>query len=37
MNDSLYKLLPKEYKDIMFAIKGIYYKKLGKVICLKVH
>ena len=27
LNDSLYKLLPKEYKDLMFQIKGIYYKK----------
>jgi uncharacterized protein (UPF0335 family) len=27
LNDTLYKLLPKEYKDLMFQIKGIYYKK----------
>lgn len=26
-NIELYNLLPKEYKDIMFAIRGIYYKK----------
>jgi hypothetical protein len=26
-NKELYETLPKEYKDIMFAIKGIYYKK----------
>lgn len=26
-NMALYELLPKEYKDIMFAIKGLYYKK----------
>ena len=28
-NKELYDLLPKEYKDIMFAIRGIYYKKKG--------
>lgn len=26
-NVELYELLPKEYKDMMFAIKGLYYKK----------
>ena len=26
-NEELYKILPKEYKDVMFAIKGIYFKK----------
>jgi hypothetical protein len=26
-NKELYESLPKEYKDIMFAIRGIYYKK----------
>ena len=26
-NKDLYNLLPKEYKDIMFGIRGIYYKK----------
>lgn len=26
-NKELYNILPKEYKDIMFAIRGIYYKK----------
>jgi hypothetical protein len=26
-NKELYDILPKEYKDVMFAIKGIYYKK----------
>lgn len=27
LNDSLYKLLPKEYKDILFEIRGLYFKK----------
>ena len=27
LNDSLYKFLPKEYKDILFGIRGLYYKK----------
>lgn len=27
LNDELYKLLPKEYKDILFGIRGLYYKK----------
>ena len=27
LNNLLYKNLPKEYKDVLFAIKGIYYKK----------
>ena len=27
LNDDLYKLLPKEYKDVLFGIRGIYYKK----------
>ena len=27
MNKELYDLLPKEYKDILFGIRGIYYKK----------
>ena len=26
-NDSLYKLLPKEYKDILFAVRGLYFEK----------
>jgi hypothetical protein len=26
-NKELYETLPKEYKDVMFAIRGIYYKK----------
>ena len=26
-NKELYDILPKEYKDIMFAIRGLYYKK----------
>jgi len=26
-NKDLYELLPKEYKDLMFAIRGLYYKK----------
>ena len=26
-NKELYELLPKEYKDIMYGIRGIYYKK----------
>jgi hypothetical protein len=32
LNDNLYKLLPKEYKDIMFGIRGIYFKKKGKLV-----
>lgn len=31
LNDKLYKLLPKEYKDIMFKIRGIYFKKKSKL------
>ena len=31
LNIELYKLLPKEYKDIMFGIRGIYFKKKGKL------
>lgn len=31
LNDNLYKLLPKEYKDIMFGIRGIYFKKKSKL------
>lgn len=27
MNNELYNTLPKEYKDILFGIRGIYYKK----------
>jgi hypothetical protein len=27
LNNELYKLLPKEYKDILFGIRGLYYKK----------
>jgi hypothetical protein len=27
MNKDLYNLLPKEYKDLLFEIRGIYYKK----------
>ena len=26
-NKNLYNILPKEYKDILFGIKGLYYKK----------
>jgi hypothetical protein len=26
-NKYLYNILPKEYKDILFGIKGLYYKK----------
>lgn len=26
-NKELYELLPKEYKDIMYAVRGLYYKK----------
>ena len=26
-NKELYDMLPKEYRDIMFAVRGIYYKK----------
>jgi hypothetical protein len=31
LNDTLYKLLPKEYKDVMFGIRGIYFKKKAKL------
>jgi hypothetical protein len=27
LNDTIYKLLPKEYKDILFGIRGLYFKK----------
>ena len=27
LNKPLYDMLPKEYKDILFAIRGLYYKK----------
>jgi len=27
LQDSLYKFLPKEYKDILFGIRGLYFKK----------
>jgi len=27
LNKSLYDMLPKEYKDLLFAIRGVYYKK----------
>ena len=27
LKDSLYKFLPKEYKDILFGIRGLYFKK----------
>ena len=27
LDDNLYKLLPKEYKDILFGIRGLYFKK----------
>lgn len=30
-NKELYDMLPKEYKDVMFAIKGIYYKKKSQL------
>jgi hypothetical protein len=30
-NKELYELLPKEYKDIMFAVRGIYYKKKAEI------
>jgi hypothetical protein len=26
-NKELYEMLPKEYKDVMFAVRGLYYKK----------
>jgi hypothetical protein len=32
LNDTLYKLLPKEYKDVMFGIRGIYFKKKAKLV-----
>jgi hypothetical protein len=27
LNKGLYDMLPKEYKDLLFAIRGLYYKK----------
>ncbi len=30
-NKELYELLPKEYKDLMFAIRGMYYKKKAQL------
>ena len=30
-NKELYEMLPKEYKDIMFAIRGMYYKKKAQL------
>jgi hypothetical protein len=30
-NKELYDILPKEYKDVMFAIKGLYYKKKAQL------
>lgn len=30
LNPDLYKLLPKEYKDLLFGIRGLYFKKRGK-------
>ena len=30
MNDSLYKLLPKEYKDILFQLRGIFFQIKNK-------
>jgi len=36
LNNTLYKLLPKEYKDVMFNIRGIYFKKKAKLIGKKV-
>ena len=32
LTNTLYKLLPKEYKDVMFNIRGIYFKKKAKLI-----
>jgi hypothetical protein len=34
-NDSLYKLLPKEYKDVLFGIRGLYFKKKAESIQTK--
>ena len=31
-NDMLYKFLPKEYKDILFGIRGLYFKKKAESI-----
>jgi hypothetical protein len=30
LNEELYKLLPKEYKDILFSLKGIFYQIKNK-------
>ena len=35
MNKELYDLLPKEYKDILFGIRGIYYKKKATLFTFK--
>lgn len=32
LNDILYKFLPKEYKDILFGIRGLYFKKKAESI-----
>ena len=32
LNDKLYKFLPKEYKDILFGIRGLYFKKKSESI-----
>lgn len=31
-NDTLYKLLPKEYKDVLYGVRGLYYKKKAEFI-----
>ena len=30
LNNELYSLIPKEYKDILFGIRGLYFKKKGE-------
>ena len=35
LQDSLYKYLPKEYKDILFGIRGLYFKKKTESIQIK--
>jgi len=37
LSNELYKLLPKEYKDILFGIRGLYYKKKGTAYVNKIN
>ena len=35
-NGTLYNLLPKEYKDILFAVRGLYFKKKAEATFLQI-